>query len=77
MTANALGIEVAAGPVEASTLGNFIQQGVANGSLESRKRAVEALSQTEQIQTFLPEDAATWNAQYERAVRICGWERLA
>ena len=73
MTANALGIEVAAGPVEASTIGNFIQQGLVNGSLESRKRAVEMLSQTEQIQTFLPEDVSIWRTQYERAIRICGW----
>ena len=37
--ADALGLRVLAGPTEASTIGNMIQQGLATGTLESRDSA--------------------------------------
>lgn len=73
MAANALGVTLFAGPTEASTIGNFIQQGLSTGEIERPSSAYEMLRQQGEIATYSPQDLAAWNAQYEKALRVCVW----
>ena len=76
MSADALGLRVLAGPTEASTIGNMIQQGLATGTLESRERACEILRRQGEIACFAPQGATGWDAQYAKALQICGWKDI-
>ncbi|MEM9951102.1 MAG: rhamnulokinase family protein [Chloroflexota bacterium] len=66
MTADALGIEVIAGPVEATALGNAIIQFITHGELANLAEARELLSRTIVTHTYEPHDTANWEAQYQR-----------
>ena len=66
-TANALGIPVIAGPVEATAIGNILVQllakGVINSLDEGRTLVKESFEQT----VFTPQDTAPWNDAYNYA----------
>lgn len=63
-TADALGIEVLAGPVEATSCGNIITQMVATGHLKDIASGRALIRASLEIQTFLPRDSARWDAAY-------------
>ncbi len=71
-TANALGIEVAAGPVEATSCGNVLTQMVGTGHLPDFQAGRELIRRSFEIRTFAPEDAAGWDAAYVRFLRVIG-----
>lgn len=75
-TANALGMKVLAGPVEASSMGNFAQQGLAMGILESYSQALELIGKSEDIAAFLPQDVSLWEGYYRKAVTLFGWKQI-
>jgi rhamnulokinase len=54
LTANALGIPVLAGPVEATAIGNILVQMLASGSIDSIAEGREIVRSSFGIQTFLP-----------------------
>ena len=62
-TANALGVPVVAGPVECTAIGNIMVQAV-----EADSRGIIATSV--QTETFTPQDTRTWDAAYEKFLRI-------
>ncbi|MBE2269510.1 MAG: rhamnulokinase [Anaerolinea sp.] len=66
MTANALGIPVVAGPVEATVLGNGIVQLIALGELGSIADARTILSQQAEMARYEPQDRAAWDEAYGR-----------
>jgi sugar (pentulose or hexulose) kinase len=70
-TANALGIEVVAGPVEATSCGNVITQMVATGVLPDLRTGRELIRSSFDFETYQPDDAAAWNAAYGRFKALC------
>ncbi len=73
LMANATGLTVYAGPTEASTIGNFIRQGLAYGVFESRAEALKLLRGPE-IKKYLP--AEDYESKYRKALKICKWKTL-
>jgi sugar (pentulose or hexulose) kinase len=69
-TADALGIEVVAGPVEATSCGNLITQMIATGHLPDLAAGRELILRSFQFRRFQPSDTAAWDAAYERFLKI-------
>jgi rhamnulokinase len=63
-TANALGIEVIAGPVEATSCGNVITQMIATGHLADLQAGRELIRRSFEFKTWQPQDTAAWDAAY-------------
>jgi rhamnulokinase len=64
-TADALGIEVLAGPTEATSCGNLIVQMVATGELPDIAAGRRILRDSFDFTTYQPADPAPWRAAYE------------
>lgn len=65
-TASALGIEVIAGPVEATSCGNVITQMVATGHLSDINAGRELIQRSFDFRTFQPQEVAAWDAAFTR-----------
>ena len=65
-TANALGIEVVAGPVEATSCGNLIVQMMATGHVADLAAGRRLIRDSFEFQTYQPRDGAAWDAAYGR-----------
>lgn len=63
-TANALGIEVVAGPVEATSCGNVITQAIATGHLADLRAGRELIRRSFDFRIYQPQDTAAWDAAY-------------
>lgn len=70
LTANAVGIEVSAGPVEATAYGNIAVQLIAAGEIETGAKAREIISASERIYTFTPSDREAWDKAYNTYTQI-------
>jgi sugar (pentulose or hexulose) kinase len=70
MTADALGIEVVAGPVEATALGNAIVQFITLGEFANLAEAREMLSRTISTTTYEPQLREQWEEEYQRFKQI-------
>lgn len=62
MTADACGIPVVAGPVEATALGNIGVQAMAVGALDSLEAVRSSISQSVTLDHYKPRDTAAWDA---------------
>lgn len=71
-TANALGIEVVAGPIEATSCGNVITQMVATGFLPDIPAGRKLIRESFDFVTYTPCDCAEWDAAYLRFQTLCG-----
>ncbi len=71
-TANALGIEVIAGPVEATSCGNVITQMVGTRQLTDFASGRELIRRSFEFQTYTPQDREAWGAAYLRFKAILG-----
>jgi sugar (pentulose or hexulose) kinase len=71
-TANALGIEVVAGPVEATSCGNVITQMIATGHLADLQAGRELILRSFDFRIFEPQDTAAWDAAYARFRKLIG-----
>jgi rhamnulokinase len=69
-TADACGIPVTAGPVEATAIGNVALQAVALGDLGSLEEARQIIRRSFEVETYEPNDRAAWDAAYERFLVI-------
>lgn len=65
-TADALGIAVIAGPIEATSCGNVITQMVGTGHLDNFESGRELIRRSFEFKTYQPDRSAEWNAAYER-----------
>jgi len=65
-TANALGIEVVAGPVEATSCGNVITQMIATGQLADLAAGRDLIRRSFDFQTYQPQDGTAWAAAHAR-----------
>ena len=65
-TANALGIEVQAGPVEATSCGNLVTQMIATGELSSFPAARKLIRESFEFKSYQPEATEAWTQAYAR-----------
>jgi rhamnulokinase/L-fuculokinase len=66
MSANATGIEVIAGPSEATAMGNAMVQFISLGELADLAQAREVLARSADTVTYAPRDTGLWSEQYAR-----------
>lgn len=66
MTANATGLPVVAGPVEATVLGNALVQLIALHELSNIAEARALVASMGDLQRYEPQDTAHWESAYER-----------
>ena len=71
-TANALGIEVIAGPIEATSCGNIAVQMIATGHVPTMAAARELIKNSFDFKTFQPMENAEWSSAYARFREIIG-----
>ena len=65
-TADATGMTVLAGPVEATAIGNVLTQAIAAGQLASISEGRELVARTSNIREFRPRQTDVWQAMAER-----------
>ena len=70
-TANALGIEVIAGPIEATSCGNVVTQMLATGAIASREEGNDIICRSFPPKIHQPVDTAAWDKAYADFVKIC------
>lgn len=66
MTADACGVKVFAGPVEATVLGNIAIQLMSCGEIKNIGEARRIIAEGEALKEYGPSDAGEWNAAYEQ-----------
>ncbi|MGE4569545.1 MAG: FGGY-family carbohydrate kinase, partial [Bacteroidales bacterium] len=69
-TANAIGLPVAAGPSEATALGNNLVQAKAMGLVDSLWDLRKIVRNSVEMSHFSPMDAASWEAQKSRFAQL-------
>lgn len=70
LTADATGRPVAAGPVEATALGNVLVQAIAAGHLASLAEGRELVRRSFPVEAYAPRPSVQWQAAYERYLRL-------
>jgi rhamnulokinase len=66
LTANALGINVVAGPAEATAIGNMMLQAKASGLFTDLQAIRNFVCDSVDLKTFLPEEGQVWEAAYRQ-----------
>ncbi|MCI5650057.1 MAG: rhamnulokinase [Fusicatenibacter sp.] len=72
MTANACGIPVYAGPVEATVYGNLSMQLMAAGEVKNLREIRRIVKDSEEIKVYLPQDTDAWQTAWEKSKKILG-----
>ncbi len=70
LAAQSLGINVIAGPIEATALGNIVLQLIALGEIESIEKGREIIAETEKVKIFEEAHTPDWDEAYERFCKI-------
>ena len=65
-TANATKRVVNAGPVEATSIGNIIVQGIAMGAIKDLNEGRQIVRNSFDIAQYLPQDSEAWDNAYEQ-----------
>ncbi len=65
-TANATKRTVSTGPVEATSIGNVIVQGIAMGAIKDLNEGRQIVKNSFEIKDYIPEDGEAWDAAYEK-----------
>lgn len=73
--ANATGMCVKAGPVEATSIGNALMQYVALGEIGSLQQARGVVAASYPIKEYRPKEEQSWQKAYLRYLKLCGQER--
>lgn len=66
MTAEASGLEVIAGPVEATAIGNILVQLIARGEIKNLEEGRKIISASFDTVKYVPLEHDIWNKEYER-----------
>ncbi|MBQ9976927.1 MAG: rhamnulokinase [Clostridia bacterium] len=72
LTANACGIPVYAGPVEATAIGNLLVQAIAMGEIRDLSEAREVVRRSFEIKCYEPQGTEAFDEAYDRFVSILG-----
>ena len=75
LTADATGLPVSCGPVEATALGNAASQLVTLGELTDLADIRRIVAASTQMTTYAPQPAAAWDTAYERFTRLVARDR--
>lgn len=70
-TANATKRIVSTGPVEATSIGNVIVQGIATGAIKDLYEGRQIVKNSFPIDEYKPENSAEWDKAYEKWQKIC------
>lgn len=70
MTADSCGIEVVAGPIEATVLGNIAVQLIASGDIRDIAEARKIIADSEELKLYSVKDNSAWSEAYERFCKI-------
>ena len=70
MTADSMGVQVVAGPVEATALGNAVVQLVSLGELEGVSEAREVLSESLEMHVYSGKKTGDWDEAYKRFTEL-------
>ncbi len=70
LTANACGVPVVAGPIEATALGNVLVQARAAGDINTLQDIRNVVRDSCELNTFEPVDTAAWDLAYERYLKL-------
>lgn len=70
-TANATGVDVVAGPVEATAAGNLLMQAYGSLEIASRSELRQLAVNTFETTLYRPKDTPAWDEAYERYCSIC------
>ena len=65
MTANACDINVSAGPIEATVLGNIAIQLMARNEIKDLKEARQIIKNSQDIINYYPTNTKVWNEKYD------------
>lgn len=71
-TADACGIPVVAGPVEATAIGNLLTQAMGIGAIGSLAEAREVVRRSFEVETFEPRESGRWTEHYQRFQALVG-----
>ncbi|MEZ4642650.1 MAG: FGGY-family carbohydrate kinase [Chloroflexota bacterium] len=66
MTANATGLPVVTGPIEATVIGNALVQLITLGEIADLHQARQIVAGMDELQRYEPQDTAVWDAVYGR-----------
>ena len=69
-SANALGVEVIAGPAEATSCGNVITQMLATGFLTDMQAGRELVRRSFECKSYQPQDRPAWDAAYAKFTEL-------
>ncbi len=70
MTANACGVPVLAGPIEATVLGNICVQLMASGAVKDVAEARQIVAGSETLREYLPSEADAWRQSFAQYVKV-------
>ena len=70
MTANAVGIPVITGPVEATAIGNAAVQLISLGAIDGIEKAREIVAKSSKLSEYLPENQAEMQRKYQKFISI-------
>ncbi|MFH1732745.1 MAG: rhamnulokinase family protein [Planctomycetota bacterium] len=70
MSADACGVPVYAGPVEATAIGNLLVQAISLGAIADLHAAREVVKATFPLDEYAPQDQGAWQAAWERFQKL-------
>ncbi|MBN1624130.1 MAG: rhamnulokinase [Clostridia bacterium] len=73
-TSNTMGLKLIAGPVEATAAGNILMQAYGTGEISSLSELRKVVRDSFEIKTYSPIDTVSWEKQYKKFLKICGYE---
>jgi rhamnulokinase len=69
-TADATGIPVVTGPVEATVIGNIVMQAIGLGHIKDLTEGRQIIRNSFDLETYTPQQTEQWDQQYERFLRL-------
>ena len=69
-TADATGIPVVAGPVEATVIGNIMVQAMGLGIVKSHAEIRNIIANSFELERYEPQDTGQWDKAYERFLNL-------
>lgn len=69
-TADAVGIPVVTGPVEATVIGNIVVQAIGLGHIQSISEARQMIRSSFPMETYRPENVSVWEKQFDRFKKL-------
>ena len=70
MTANSCGVDVVAGPIEATAFGNVVAQLIASGDIKDLATARQIIKHSETTTTYHPKETKAWETAYREFLKL-------